>query len=110
VTAVAIRGDGLLRFPVTVEARVVVCWCAFEYLCDSAMHVIDDLNRAMTDAAVVVVLLLHRCVGQIDARFARAQESRDHVLMFVVRKLDLELQRRRQVAKRVTGFVTRRSF
>lgn len=97
MTAVAVGGDGLLRFPVTVEARRVICWRGSESLCE----------RRVTDRAVVVVLL--RRMREIDL-FARTEALRDYVLMFVVRKLDRELESRHRVAKRESHFVTRRSL
>ena len=59
----------------------------------------------MTDSAVVVVLLGRMREGGSIARF---EEARDHVLVFVVRELDRELQSRRRIAKCVARFVTRR--
>jgi len=55
------------------------------------MHVIGDEYWSMTDGAVVVVLLLLRCVCEFDP-LLRAEQARDYVLMLIVRKLDRELQ------------------
>ena len=53
--------------------------------------------RRVTDRAVVVVLLRRMC-----------ERHCDHVLMLVVRKLDVELQLRRRVSKRETNIIARR--
>ena len=73
VTAIAVRGDWLLRLPMTVETRSVICWRGFE----------RRRSRPMTDGAVVVIL-----------RRMRETQERDRVLMLVVRKLDCELKLR----------------
>lgn len=61
----------------------------------------------MTDRAVIVFLL--RCVREVDL-FARTEALCDYVLMFVMRKLNRELQSRSGIAKRESSFVTRRSL
>ena len=70
VTAIAISGDWLLRFPVTIETRTMIGGRGFE----------RRGARAVTDGAVVVIL-----------RRVRETQHRDRVLVFVVRKLDREL-------------------
>ena len=61
MTAVAVAGHWLLRFPMTVETRAVICRHGLEH----------RGARRVTDGAAV-----------------------DHVLVFVVRKLDRELKLR----------------
>ena len=100
MTAVAVCGDGLLRLPVTVETGRMIRRCRFE----------GCILICVTDRAVVVILLLWRrrvCESHV---LRRVEEVRDHVLVFVVRKLDRELQVRRRVAKSISRFVTRRSL
>ena len=89
VTAVAVGGDGLLRFPVAVETGRVISWRRLER-CGPCR---------VADGAVVVALL---CV--------RETHHRDHVLVSIVRKLDRELQLRRRISKRISRLVTRRSL
>src|SRR5688572_2442427 len=71
MTAVTVVRNGLLRFPVTVEARRMF-----------GRHCLEGRGTLpVTDSAVVVVL-----------RRMREPQHRDHVLVLVMRKLDRELQ------------------
>lgn len=70
VAAVAVVGNRLLRFPVTVETRAVTGGHRFEHL--GALPV--------TDRAVVITL-----------RRVRESQHRDRILVPVMRKLDREL-------------------
>jgi hypothetical protein len=97
VTTITVRGDWLLRLPVTIEARRVICWSRFE----------DNSAWLVADRAVVVIL--HWGMRKCACRLWTTQE-RNHVLVFVVRKLDRELQLRRRITKRQSRLITRRSF
>ena len=87
VTAIAVRRDWFLRFPVAVETRRMIFGCCLD----------RRGPRSVTDRAVVIVLLRRMC-----------ERHGDYVLVLVVRKLDIELQLRRRVSKRETSIVARR--
>jgi hypothetical protein len=70
VTAVAVIGHWLLRFPVTVETRFVTGRSGLEH----------RSTLPVTDRATVIIL-----------RRVREPQHRDHILVPVVRKLDREL-------------------
>lgn len=86
VTSVAVRSHRILRFPMTVETRCVIGRNSFE----------RRGPCSMTDSAVVVAL-----------RRVRETQQCNCILMFVVRKLDVELQLRSGIPKRVTRFIAR---
>ena len=90
VTAVTVVGNRLLRLPMTIETRRVVGR--------------DRLERRgalpMTNCAVVEALWLR----------VRKAQHRNHILVFVVRKFDRELQPRHRVPKRQSRLITRRSL
>ena len=86
MTPVAVSSYWLLRLPMTVETRCVIVWRCLER-CGS---------RCVADGAVVVTL-----------RPVRETQLRDDVLMLVMGKLDIELQLRRGIPKRVSNIVAR---
>lgn len=87
MTTVAVVSDRLLRLPMTVETRSVLCRRRLE--CCIAWR--------MADGAVVV----------LRRRMSKPQQS-NHVLMPVVRKLNRELEPRRRITKRESHIVPRR--
>ena len=90
MTAVAVVRDWLLRFPVTVKARRMFGRNGFERR--SALTV--------TDSAVVIIL----------RRSMREPQHRNHVLVPIVRKLDLELQFCRRIPERKPRAIPRRGL
>src|SRR5690348_12641339 len=65
VTTVTVAGDWLLRLPVTVETRSMICRPSLRH----------RGPLPMTDGAIVVAL-----------RHVRESQQRDHILMLVMRK------------------------
>ena len=72
MTAVAVIRDGLLRFPVTVEARRMI-----------GRHCLEGRGTLRVANGAVVIVLRWR---------VREPPHRNHILVLVVRKLDRELQ------------------
>jgi hypothetical protein len=90
MTAVAVVRDWLLRFPVTVKARRMFGRNSFE----------GRTALTVTDSAVVVIL----------RRSMREPQHRNHVLVLIVRKLDLELQFCRRIPERKPRLIARRGL
>ena len=89
MTAVTVVRDRLLRFPVAVKALRMI-----------GRHCLERRGTlSVTDSTVVVVL-----------RRMREPQHRDHVLVFVVRKLDRELQLRRRIPEGKPRLITRRGL
>jgi hypothetical protein len=87
VTAITVIRDWLLRLPMTVEARRVICGHSFESSC----------ARCVANRAVVIALL----------RVGETQHC-DHSLVPIVRKFDRELQLRSGIPKREARLIARR--